>query len=150
LCDLSPSSPFSEVAAGVQLCPQEDLTFVESTQLGLGDIKSDQKVSAVTEITNGTEKGTPVRRNPGRAAWKSKACFESLTGKKSPWRVSALALSMDTAIHRTMVFLSPRPITPAEQKEMDRLCRSMREEKDPVRLRQVLRQLQEFLDKQNR
>jgi hypothetical protein len=49
-----------------------------------------------------------------------------------------------------MVFLSSRPITPAEQKEMDRLCRSMREEKDPVTLKQVLRQLQEFLDKQNR
>ena len=65
---MSPSSLFSEVAEGVQLCPQEDLTCVDSTQLGLGDIKSDQKVSAVTEITNGTKKRTPVRRNPGRAS----------------------------------------------------------------------------------
>jgi hypothetical protein len=83
---MSPSSLFSEIAEGVQLCPQEDLTCVDSTQLGLGDIKSDQKVSAVTEITNGTEKGTPVRRNPGRAVCKSEACVESLIGKKSPWQ----------------------------------------------------------------
>jgi hypothetical protein len=45
-----------------------------------------------------------------------------------------------------MVFLSPRPITPAEQKEMDRLCRAMREEEDPVKLRQLLSQLQQLLD----
>jgi len=100
----------------VQLCPQEDLTCVDSAQLGLGDIKSDQKVSAVTEITNGTEKRTPVRRNPGRAEWKSKACVESLTGKKSPWRVSALALSMDTAIHRGWFFF-PRGQSHLQNKE---------------------------------
>jgi hypothetical protein len=29
---------------------------------------------------------------------------------------------------------------------MDRLCRSMREEKDPITLKQVLSQLQELLD----
>jgi hypothetical protein len=46
---------------------------VDSAQLGLGDIKSDQKVSAVTEITNGTEKGTPVAMDkasaPSHSPW---------------------------------------------------------------------------------
>jgi len=46
-----------------------------------------------------------------------------------------------------MALLSPKTLTPAERGRMERLCRSLQEEKDTLKLRQLLLQLQELLDR---
>ena len=45
-----------------------------------------------------------------------------------------------------MVLLSPKSMTPAERGQMEQLCRSMRDENDTLKLRRLVRQLQELLD----
>jgi len=45
-----------------------------------------------------------------------------------------------------MALLSPKTMTPAQRGKMEQLCRSLQEEKDTLKLRQLLCQLQELLD----
>lgn len=45
-----------------------------------------------------------------------------------------------------MALLSPKSVTPAERGHMEQLCRSLREENDTLKLRHLVRELQELLD----
>jgi hypothetical protein len=45
-----------------------------------------------------------------------------------------------------MALLSPKTMTPAERGRMEQLCRSLQEEKDTLKLRRLIGQLQELLD----
>jgi hypothetical protein len=68
LPDLFPASSLPEVAEGVQLCQQEDLTFPLPPR-DFREVKSNRKASTVTEITDSRKKDYPLglatARRPG-------------------------------------------------------------------------------------